>query len=67
MKGARIGVPSDPADPLNDCYYGKLPPGWVKVMTQAIKVPEDLGAIIVPRQHADAWLDRRAGHDHGRA
>ncbi|OKO89801.1 amidase [Bradyrhizobium sp. NAS80.1] len=47
MKGARIGVPSDPADPLNDCYYGKLPPKWVKVMTEAIKVLEDLGAVIV--------------------
>ncbi|MFT4119559.1 amidase family protein [Bradyrhizobium sp.] len=47
MKGARIGVPSDPSDPLNDCYYGKLAPGWVKVMTSAIKVLEDLGAVIV--------------------
>ena len=47
MKGARIGVPSDPADPLNDCYYGKLPPKWVKVMADAIKVLEDLGAVIV--------------------
>ncbi|RXH07488.1 amidase family protein [Bradyrhizobium guangzhouense] len=47
MKGARIGVPSDPADPLNDRYYGKLQPGWVKVMTEAIKVMEDLGAVIV--------------------
>ena len=47
MKGARIGVPSDPADPLNDCYYGKLPAEWVKVMTEAIKVLEDLGAVIV--------------------
>jgi amidase len=47
MKGARIGVPSDPADPLNDCYYGKLPPKWVKVMANALKVLEDLGAVIV--------------------
>src|SRR5579863_5500199 len=47
MKGARIGVPSDPADPLNDCYYGKLPPKWAKVMAEAIKVLEDLGAVIV--------------------
>jgi amidase len=47
MKGARIGVPSDPADPLNDCYYGKLLPDRVKVMTETIKVLEDLGAIIV--------------------
>lgn len=47
IKGARIGVPSDPADPLNDCFYGKLLPDRVKVMTEAIKVLEDLGAIIV--------------------
>ncbi len=47
MKGARIGVPSDPTDPLNDCYYGKLPPKWAKVMAEAIKVLEDLGAVIV--------------------
>jgi amidase len=47
MKGARIGVPSDPADPLNDCYYGKLPPKSAKVMADAIKVLTDLGAVIV--------------------
>jgi amidase len=47
MTGARIGVPSDPADPLNDCYYGKLPPTWGKVIADAIKVLEDLGAVIV--------------------
>ncbi|PJG56392.1 amidase [Bradyrhizobium forestalis] len=47
MKGVRIGVPSDPADPLNDCYYGKLRPDWIKLMTEAIEVLEDLGAVIV--------------------
>jgi amidase len=47
MKGARIGVPSDPGDPLNDCYYGKLPPNWAKVIADALKVLEDLGAVIV--------------------
>lgn len=47
MKGARIGVPSDPADPLNDCFYGKLLPDRLKVMTETIKVLEDLGAVIV--------------------
>jgi amidase len=47
MKGARIGVPSDPTDPLNDCYYGKLPPKSAKVMADAIKVLEDLGAVVV--------------------
>ncbi|WP_454649016.1 amidase family protein [Bradyrhizobium liaoningense] len=47
MKGARIGVPSDPADPLNDCFYGKLPPKSAKLMAEAIQVLEDLGAVIV--------------------
>jgi amidase len=47
IKGARIGVPSDPLDPLNDCYYGKLPPKSAKVMADAIKVLMDLGAVIV--------------------
>ncbi|QQO14359.1 amidase [Bradyrhizobium diazoefficiens] len=47
LKGARIGVPSDPSDPLNDPYYGKLSPDGAKVMTDAIKVMEDLGAVIV--------------------
>ena len=47
MKGARIGVPSDPADPLNDRFYGKVAPEWAKVTADAIKVLEDLGAVIV--------------------
>ena len=47
LKGARIGVPSDPADPLNDPYYGKLPARSKELMTQAIKVLEDLGATVV--------------------
>lgn len=47
MKDARIGVPSDPADPLNDCYYGKLPPHGAKLMAETIRVLEDLGAVIV--------------------
>lgn len=47
MKGARIGVPSDPADPLNDCYYGKLPPHGARLMAETIRVLEDLGAVIV--------------------
>src|SRR5262249_25332161 len=57
MKGARIGVPSDAADPLNDCYYGKLPPRSAKVMADAIKVMEDLGAVIVrASMPTAAWI-----------
>jgi len=47
LKGARIGVPSDPDDPLNDPYYGKLPQRSKDVMAQAIKVLQDAGATIV--------------------
>ncbi len=47
LKGARIGVPSDPADPGNDVYYGPLPPRAAVVMEQAIAVVADLGATIV--------------------
>jgi amidase len=47
LKGARLGVPSDPDDPLNDPYYGKLPQRSKDVMAQAIGVLRDLGATIV--------------------
>lgn len=47
MKGARIGVPSDPVDPPNDCYYGKLSSDGARLMAEVIKVMEDLGATIV--------------------
>ncbi|HJU30965.1 MAG TPA: amidase family protein [Hyphomicrobiaceae bacterium] len=57
MKGARIGVPSDPADPLNDPYYANLPPKLAKVMARAIKVMEDLGAVIVrASMPAAGWI-----------
>jgi amidase len=47
LKGARIGVPSDPSDPGNDVYYGPLPPRAVAVMRAAIAVLEAQGATIV--------------------
>ncbi len=47
LKGARIGLPSDPDDPLNDPFYGPLSPRSKEVMAQATKVLEDLGATIV--------------------
>ena len=47
LKGARIGVPSDPDDPLNDIYFGKLPPSAKKVMTKALRVLADYGAVLV--------------------
>jgi amidase len=47
LKGARIGVPSDPDDPLNDPYYGPLSARSKAVMVQAITALQDAGAIIV--------------------
>src|SRR5579862_3365494 len=47
LRGARIGVPSDPDDPLNDVYMGKLPERSKAVMAKAIEVLQDSGAIIV--------------------
>jgi amidase len=47
LKGARIGIPSDPADPGNDVYYGPLPPRAASVMREAIVMLEAQGATIV--------------------
>lgn len=47
LKGARIGVPSDPRDPLNDPYYGPLSRRSKKVMARAIEALQDLGATVV--------------------
>lgn len=58
MKGARIGVPSDPADPLNDSFYGKLPLDGARLMADAIEVLEDLGAAIVRASMPTAgWMN----------
>ena len=47
LRGTRIGVPSDPADPGNDVYYGPLPPRTAAVMARAIEAAADLGATVV--------------------
>jgi amidase len=47
LRGARIGVPSDPSDPGNDVYYGPLPPRAAAVMRDTIAVLEAQGATIV--------------------
>jgi amidase len=47
LRGARIGVPSDPADPGNDVYYRPLPWRAAAFMAAAIAVVEQLGATIV--------------------
>ncbi|MBN9087238.1 MAG: amidase [Reyranella sp.] len=47
LKGARLGVPSDADDPLNDTYYGKLSPLAKAVMAEALTALQDAGAILV--------------------
>ena len=47
LKGARIGLPSDPADPGNDVYYSPLSPKAKEVMRRTVEALQDLGAIIV--------------------
>jgi amidase len=47
LRGARIGVPSDPADPANDIFYGSLPAAAAAVMRAAISAIEAAGATVV--------------------
>ena len=47
LKDARIGVPSDPADPANDVYYGKLGPRATAAMGEVVAALEAQGATIV--------------------
>ena len=47
LKGARIGVPSDPDDPLNDVYFGRLGPRAKAAMAQALEALQDSGAVLV--------------------
>jgi amidase len=47
LRDARIGVPSDPSDPANDAYFGKLGLAAGAVIGEAIAAIELLGATIV--------------------
>jgi amidase len=47
LKGARIGLPSDPADPANDVYYGKLSARSAQVMKEVVETLTAAGAEIV--------------------
>ncbi len=57
LRGKRIGVPSDPADPPNDVYYGPLSPRAAAVMADVIKTLEAQGAVVI-RQNmpTEAWI-----------
>ena len=47
LRGARIGVPSDPSDPGNDVYYKSLRPAQAAVMREAIAALEAAGATVI--------------------
>ena len=47
LRGARIGIPSDPKDPANDVYYGPLPPRAAAVMREVISGLEAAGATLM--------------------
>jgi amidase len=47
LRGARIGIPSDPTDPANDIYYRPLPARNAAVMRQVIAMLEAAGAVLV--------------------
>jgi amidase len=47
LKGARIGLPSDPADPANDVYYGKLSARSAEVMKEVVETLKSAGAEII--------------------
>jgi amidase len=65
--GARIGLPSDPADPANDVYYGKLSPRSAAVMKRGRRDACRRGRRDRARQHPDDRLDGRSGHRDGGA
>jgi amidase len=47
LRGARIGVPSDPSDPANDVYYGPLRLQQAEIMNGVIATLKEAGATIV--------------------
>jgi amidase len=57
LRGARIGIPSDPDDPGNDVYYGPLSPRAAAVMREVMAVLEARGATLVrANMSAISWL-----------
>ena len=62
LRGARIGIPSDPDDPANDVYYGRLPPRAAAIMSNAIAVLRSGRRRSGARQHSHHRLDGRTRH-----
>ena len=47
LRGVRIGIPSDPADPGNDVFYFPQPAPVKAVMERAIAALQDCGAMVL--------------------
>jgi amidase len=47
LRGARIGIPSDPNDPANNVYYGPLAPRAAALMRDVLSTLEAAGATLV--------------------
>src|SRR5438477_1279189 len=59
LRGARIGVPSDPSDPGNDVYYGPLKPRPAALMREVFAALEAAGATLVRANIPTAeWIGR---------
>ena len=57
LRGARIGVPSDPSDPGNDVFFGKLGLSPSAVVGHAIAALEANGATIVrANMPTEGWI-----------
>ena len=57
LKGARIGIPSNPADPGNDVYYRPLSARSAAAMAEVIRVLEAQGAIIIRENiPTEGWI-----------
>jgi amidase len=56
LRGARIGVPADPTDPVRDVFYKSLSPRAAAVMGDAIALLEDRGATIIRENIAERCI-----------
>ena len=57
LKGARIGVPSDPSDPANDVYWRPLGPQARAVMEATIAALQDAGAEVIRENlPTEGWI-----------
>ena len=57
LKGARIGVPSNPDDPANDVYWRPLSDQARAVMTRSIVALQDAGAVIIrENMPTEGWI-----------